>query len=64
MDSRREFLQRFGSGFGLLGLASLLDRQGLLVSPAAAASEGLTLNPLAPRPHIFRPRPRASSGCS
>lgn len=46
MTSRRDFLQRFGSGFGMLGLASLLDQQGLLCPNATAASD-LSLNPLA-----------------
>ena len=52
MTSRRDFLQRFGSGFGLLGLASLLEGQGLLSSGALAAGD-LSLNPLAPRPAHF-----------
>jgi len=52
MTSRRDFLQRFGSGFGMLGLASLLDEQGLLSSGALAAGD-LSLNPLAPRPAHF-----------
>ena len=53
MTSRREFLQRFGSGFGLLGLASLLERQGLLSSPRRWPPSDLSLNPLAPRPAHF-----------
>src|ERR1700722_2340917 len=52
MTSRRDFLQRFGSGFGMLGLASLLDQQGLLCLNATAASD-LSLNPLAARPAHF-----------
>ena len=48
MTSRREFLERFGSGFGLLGLASLLDRQGLLTCETLAAGGDLSLSPLAP----------------
>src|ERR1051326_9292143 len=47
LSSRREFLRRAGGGFGLLALASLLDRDGLLAAPVAP------LNPLAPkRPHF------------
>jgi hypothetical protein len=42
-SSRRQFLKRTGSGFGLLALAALLDQQGLLAAPAAAP-----VNPLAP----------------
>jgi hypothetical protein len=34
--NRREFLQRAGGGFGMLGLASLLGEQGLLAAPTAA----------------------------
>ena len=46
MNSRREFLQRAGGGFGMIALASLLAEQGLLASEPAPG------NPLAPRrPH-------------
>ncbi len=48
--TRRQFLSRAGQGFGMLALAGLLQEQGLLVGPAAAAS---TVNPLEPRqPHF------------
>ena len=43
--NRRAFLRRAGGGFGMLALASLLDRAGLLAGTAAAAG-----NPLAPKP--------------
>jgi hypothetical protein len=46
--SRRDFLRRTGSGFGLLALASLLDEQRPLFPPAEASTP--SLNPLAPRP--------------
>src|SRR5881296_1656275 len=47
LPSRREFLRRAGGGFGLLALASLLERDGLLAAPATPP------NPLAPkRPHF------------
>jgi hypothetical protein len=50
--TRRSFLQRAGSGFGLLGLLGLLDQEGLL-GHATADSPERTLNPLAPqRPHF------------
>jgi hypothetical protein len=40
--SRREFLRTAGSGFGMLALAGLLQRQGLLAQePGAAAARGL-----------------------
>src|SRR6516225_39343 len=44
--SRREFLQRAGGGFGLVALAGLLEKQGLLAGPTP-------VNPLAPKePHF------------
>ncbi len=46
--SRRELLQRCGTGFGTLGLAALLAENGLLAAPAAQST-----NPLAPKaPHF------------
>ena len=48
--SRRDFLQRTGSGFGMLALAALLDQEGLLAAPAAkAAGSAKAVNPLAPK---------------
>src|SRR4051812_4316891 len=44
--SRREFLKRAGNGFGLLGLAHLLQQDARAASPASA-------DPLAPRPGHF-----------
>src|SRR5262245_5611630 len=49
--SRREFLSRAGNGFGLVALAGLLDRQGMLATPASAADA--PRNPLAPKPAHF-----------
>src|SRR5579872_6798496 len=49
--SRRDFLRRTGSGFGLLALASLLDQRGLLAASASAAVN--SLNPLAAHPSHF-----------
>jgi hypothetical protein len=44
--SRRDFLRRAGNGFGLLALAGLLEREGLLAADAP-------VNPLAPKaPHF------------
>ncbi len=45
--TRRDFLKRVGNGFGLLALAGLLDREGLLI-PSCQAAEA-AVNPLAPR---------------
>ena len=47
-ESRRSFLKRTGQGAGLLALAGLLDRQGLLTTPAHADATDRRLNPLAP----------------
>ena len=52
--SRRQFLRRAGGGFGMLALASLLDRDGLLAadSPLRAPSSAFP-NPLDPHaPHF------------
>jgi Protein of unknown function (DUF1501) len=54
--SRRDFLRRTGAGAGLLGLASLLNDQGLLGS--AAASQ-IAANPMAPRPPHFPTRAKS-----
>src|SRR4051794_30622402 len=50
--TRRELLQRSGMGFGMVGLAGLLESQGLLAPPAQAAPT----TPLAPRPPHFLAR--------
>jgi hypothetical protein len=51
--SRRGFLRRAGSGFGLLALTEMLSRQGLL------AADSSLPNPLAPkRPH-FEPKAKS-----
>jgi hypothetical protein len=47
--SRRDWLARCGGGLGILGLASLLDREGGLTSQAQARSAA-SLNPLASKP--------------
>jgi hypothetical protein len=52
--TRRRWLQRAGGGFGLIGLASLLNGEGLLGAPGAAAD--VSLNPMAARPGHFRAR--------
>ncbi len=53
--SRRDFFRRAGGGFGMLALAGLLDRQGLLAAEPAAPS----INPLAARPSHFSARARS-----
>ena len=57
--SRRDFLRRAGGGFGLLALASLLDRDGLLAAAALTEHSTRNTNPLAPRPPHFAPRARS-----
>jgi hypothetical protein len=48
MLTRRDLLQRVGTGFGLVGLAGLLNDQRLIADPPAAPT-----NPLAPKqPHF------------
>jgi len=51
--SRRQWLSRMGTGFGTLGLASVLAQSGMLGSNAAQAA---ATNPLAPRSPHFAPR--------
>jgi hypothetical protein len=52
--SRRHWLSRMGTGFGTLGLASVLAQSGLLGSTTVRAAS--TTNPLAPRSPHFAPR--------
>ncbi|MSU66177.1 MAG: DUF1501 domain-containing protein [Opitutus sp.] len=48
--SRRQFLRQAGGGFGMLALASLLSRDGLLAAEGPAAG---TPSPFAPKPSHF-----------
>ncbi|MBX6315179.1 MAG: DUF1501 domain-containing protein [Isosphaeraceae bacterium] len=57
--TRRAFLRQAGNGFGLLALAALLDREGLLAPSATAASPSRALNPLAPQPPHFAAKAKA-----
>jgi len=57
--SRREFLRRAGGGFGLLALASLLDRDGLLAADPITQPVVRGANPLAPKQPHFAPRVRS-----
>lgn len=49
--SRRDMLQRMGTGLGVVGLASLLRDNNLLAADVAGAA-----NPMAPKPVHFAPR--------
>ncbi|MEY2409060.1 MAG: hypothetical protein QOF48_1730 [Verrucomicrobiota bacterium] len=53
--TRRQFLNRFGMGFGAVGLASLLG-PGMFPADASAGDAGADLNPLAPRKPHFNAR--------
>src|SRR5215211_7221355 len=58
--TRRGLLRRAGGGLGFIGLAGLLQDEGLLESPSSAA-EGLgslALDPMAPRLAHFPARAR------
>ena len=58
--SRRRWLTRMGTGFGTLGLASVLSEAGLLgtgeLQAAGSAASGAAVNPLAPKLAHFAPR--------
>src|SRR5229473_3139576 len=58
-SSRREFLQRAGGGFGIVGLAGLLQQSGLLAADGAQTTAG----PLQPRPTHFPARAKAVIWC-
>jgi hypothetical protein len=51
--SRRSFLERTGSGFGMVALASLLAESGLLESSVEASQGVGAVNPLAPKSPNF-----------
>ena len=55
MFTRRQLLRRAGGGIGLLGLAALLQDEGLLDTAASADDDpaGLALGPMAPRTTHF-----------
>ena len=53
LPSRRELLRRAGQGIGILALAYLLERDGLLGASGNPQSAMARLNPLAPQPAHF-----------
>ena len=55
MLTRRQLLQTAGGGFGLLGLASLLQSEGMLESALAAVGPGEEAGGLAGNPMAARP---------
>ena len=54
--SRRDFLFESSGGISGLGLAWLLNQQGLLANDGACASSGTVASPLSPRKPHFAPR--------
>ncbi len=54
--SRRDFLFESSGGISGLGLAWLLNQQGLLANDGACASTGAVASPLSPRKPHFTPR--------
>jgi hypothetical protein len=56
--SRREALQRAGTGFGLLGLAGVLAESGTLVRAETEGAGAVRPAPLSPRLPHFAPRAR------
>ncbi len=63
LPNRRQFLERAGSGIGMLALAGLLQDQGLLAAeaPNVAASSIASprVAPLSPKPSHFAPRAKS-----
>ena len=57
-SSRRAFLKEAGGGFGLLGLASLLERE-VAAGEGSTGRAGVLSNPLASRPPHFAPRAKS-----
>src|SRR5260370_3769682 len=56
MLTRRDLLQRVGTGFGVVGLAGLLAEQNLLAQPGPLRDSARQGNPLAPKPPHFAPK--------
>src|SRR5690349_12398074 len=53
--TRREMLNKFGTGMGALGLAGVFGQSGLLDSSASAAPASVA-NPVAPKQGHFAPK--------
>lgn len=56
ISNRREFLNKCGSGFGMLALADMLNQQKLLADDAQPA---VYQNPMTPRPGHFAPKAKS-----
>ncbi|MBI4903532.1 MAG: DUF1501 domain-containing protein [Acidobacteria bacterium] len=57
--SRRQFLSESGNGMGLLGLAALLNQQGLLAGEKGCPSAGSIETPFTPKKPHFAARAKA-----
>jgi hypothetical protein len=60
-STRRDFLKRTGSGFGMLALLGLLEQEGLLRASASEMPKAasFSLNPLSPHPSHFPARAKS-----
>lgn len=56
VSTRRQFLEKVGMGFGMLGLASMLRPEGLMAAdaPAVAKAEGIPLHFPAKAKHVIQ----------
>lgn len=59
VGTRREFFNTTASGLGMAALGSMLAGDGVLDSAAAAESESIANNPLAPKPPHFEAKAKA-----
>jgi len=61
IQTRRQFLQKAGSGFGTIALAAMLEQLGLLGARANATLD--PSNPLQPKPPHFAPKAKSVIWC-
>ncbi|MGB0596747.1 MAG: DUF1501 domain-containing protein, partial [Rubripirellula sp.] len=58
-QTRRQFVWQMGHGVAGLALADLLGRDGFFGTTALAADDDPSLNPLAPKEPVLKPRAKA-----
>src|SRR3954470_3519493 len=56
LTSRRQFLRQAGGGFGMLALAAMLSRDGLLAAEPTVTARPAPVNPFAPKAPHFAPK--------